>query len=290
MASRLALGTAQFGLSYGIANHSGQVPHDEVKAILKLARSSGIDTLDTAITYGESEQCLGSIGIDEQKVVTKIPSIPDNIKDVNLWVFDQMEASLSRLNTSSVYGLLLHHSDQLLGKNGKALAQAMGELKSKGVVKKIGVSIYNPFELEDIINNYEIDLVQAPFNLIDRRIQTSGWLHKLKKEGIEVHTRSIFLQGLLLIPAIDFPEKFNSWLPLFNIWHEWLIDNNISATQACMAFGLSHSEISRMIVGVESKQQLNQLIDIEANPLFKSWPDIKCLDENLINPSTWNKL
>ena len=287
---KLALGTVQFGLPYGISNQSGQVSRESGKDIIALAKSSGIDTLDTAIGYGESESCLGDIGLDNFKVVTKLPDIPDDVSDVGLWVRDQIHASLRRLNVTSVYGVLLHRSQQLLGPKGKDLYQALGQLKSEGFMRKIGVSIYAPSELDSLMNVWSIDLLQAPFSLIDQRLKTSGWLKKLHVSGIEVHTRSAFLQGLLLMPAATIPEKFKHWRPLLNTWQDWLLDNNISAVQACIGFVQAHPQIARVVVGVESIQQLEQLIQFSKEPLNTIWPNICCSDEHLINPSNWNLL
>jgi aryl-alcohol dehydrogenase-like predicted oxidoreductase len=130
-------------------------------------------------------------------------------------------------------------------------------------------------------------LVQAPFNLIDRRIYSSGWLQKLYDRGVEVHTRSAFLQGLMLMPFDEIPEKFKHWWPLFDNWHCWLRDNNISAAKACIDFVQSYQQISKVVVGVTNLQQLEELIQMNKKPLDVNWPSIECLDEGLINPSTW---
>ena len=166
---RLALGTVQFGMPYGIANKSGQVPRCEVKAILQQAAVNGIDTLDTAIAYGESETCLGKVGVRDFKIVTKLPAVPEGFSDVAVWVKEQVNASLLRLGVNSVYGLLLHHPEQLLKSEGALIYQALQALKEDGLVQKVGVSIYAPSELEMLNTRYHFDLVQAPFNLIDRR-------------------------------------------------------------------------------------------------------------------------
>jgi aryl-alcohol dehydrogenase-like predicted oxidoreductase len=284
----IALGTVQFGLPYGISNQSGQVSRDAAKSIISLARLSGIDTIDTAIAYGESESCLGEVGLGGFKVVTKLPAMPDSHVDIVSWVRYQIQGSLQRLNESTVYGILLHRSDQLLGPHGKALSQVLRQLKDEGIVQKIGVSIYSPSELDKVMSLCPIDLVQAPFNLVDQRLLTSGWLGKLHDAGVEVHTRSAFLQGLLLMPAAEIPEKFDRWRPLFNTWHNWLVDNNISAVKACISFVQAHPQIDKIVVGVDSIQQLKQLIQVEKERPSSDWPDINCGDENFINPSLWN--
>ena len=288
MSSRLAIGTVQFGLPYGIANQSGQVSHDGAKGIIAFARLSGINTLDTAIAYGESESKLGDVGLDGFKVITKLPALPENIVDVNRWVRDQMLASLQRLNVTSVYGVLIHNSQQLLDPKGKDVYQMLGQLKSEGMVQKIGMSIYAPSELDSLMNVYQIDLVQAPYSLIDQRLQSSGWIQKLHDLGVELHTRSAFLQGLLLIPVTAIPKKFKYWLPLFNTWHSWLRDNNTSAVQACIGFVQAHPQIAKVVVGVETIQQLEQLIQAEKESPNTEYPNINCFDEDLINPSNWN--
>lgn len=287
---KLALGTAQFGLPYGISNQNGQVNRESAEAIISLARLSGIDTLDTAIAYGESEACLGQVGVEGFKVITKLPAMPDNVVDVGNWVHDQIRSSLQRLNVKTVYAVLLHKPQQLLGPNDKALTQAIGQLKAEGVVQKVGVSIYAPSELDSLMNVCPIDLVQAPFNLIDQRLQSSGWLQKLHDSGVEVHTRSAFLQGLLLMPVTAIPEKFKPWQALFNTWHTWLLDNNISAAQACIGFVQAHKQIENVVVGVESVKQLEELIRWIKEASGAVWPNINCSDEHLIDPSNWNVL
>ena len=290
MSSRLALGTVQFGLPYGITNQSGQVNLEAAKDIIAHARLSGIDTIDTAIAYGNSEANLGKIGVGDFKVITKLPSVPANVTNIDLWVRDQINASLKSLNVKSLYGILLHSSQNLIGVKGKDLYETLEQLKTERVVKKIGVSIYSPSELDSLENVFKFDLVQAPFNLIDQRIESSGWLQKLHNTGVEVHTRSAFLQGLLLTPVAAIPEKFKYWLPLFNTWQSWLLDNNVSAALACISFVQTHPQIAKVVVGVESMQQLRQLTHKSKEPLNILLPNLNCSDEHLINPSNWNLL
>ena len=288
--NRLALGTAQFGLPYGIANQDGQVTRSAAKAMLQLAAAKGIDTLDTAIAYGESETCLGELGTQGFKLVTKRPAVPDGCADVSGWVKEQVAASLSRLGVSAVYGLLLHRPQQLLASGGEALYQTLQELKKTGQVQKVGVSVYAPSEFEALIPPYRFDLVQAPFNLLDRRLHTSGWMQRLKDEGVEIHTRSAFLQGLLLMPQAAVPEKFAAWSDLWRKWNDWLAHHTTSAVQACLAFPLSFPEIGRVIVGADSVSQLHQIISAATCIAPDDFPDLHCDAENLINPARWPSL
>ena len=288
--SKISLGTAQFGIPYGVANHSGIVPRTEVKAMLKIASANKIDALDTAISYGESETCLGEVGTQGFNLITKLPALPDGCRDVSTWVQNQVAESFSRLNVKAIYGLLLHRPEQLLGPNGNALYQALQALKGKGQVEKVGVSIYSPDELTSLNSLFGFDIVQAPFNLIDRRLHSTDSLKRLKDDGVEVHTRSAFLQGLLLMSHIERPAKFLPWQSLWKSWHSWLEEHGVSAVQACLGYPLSFPEIDRVIVGADDLKQLTQILSAVNSPLFGDLPDLQCGDEALINPSNWSKL
>jgi len=287
---RLALGTVQFGLTYGVANRTGQVNRSMAKAMLQLALEHGIDMLDTAIAYGESEASLGDVGIQGFQVVTKLPAVPDGCADVKGWVDEQLAASLQRLGVSAMHGLLLHRPQQLLQANGKELYRSLQMLKESGVVEKIGVSIYAPSELDELSLRYRFDLVQAPFSLVDRRLATSGWLQRLREAGVEVHTRSAFLQGLLLMSRDDIPDKFSPWGSLWTKWHAWLTQSGGSPLSACLAFPLSFTEIDRVVVGADSVRQLEQIIGAAQHDASLELPDLECHEDELMNPARWAQL
>jgi len=288
MSRRLALGTVQFGLRYGIANEIGQVDRVQAAAILEHARAAAVDTLDTAIGYGESERRLGEIGVAGWQIVSKLPAIPDSCADVSRWVNESLDGSLSRLGVPRLYGLLLHRSQDLLGPNGSALHRAMLAVKEEGRVQKIGVSVYGPDELATVLSKFSLDLVQSPFNIVDRRLAGSGWLHRLNESGIEVHVRSIFLQGLLLMPAAARPAKFRHWQPLWDRWHQWLQETQLTPLQACLAFALSPPEVARVVVGVDSLPQLQEILRAVDAPRTATPRALMSEDVNLINPSRWS--
>lgn len=287
MNSRLALGTVQFGLFYGVANQTGQISRDDATTILDHAWTMGLDTLDTAIAYGESEQRLGEIGVGRWRIISKLPAMPESCPDISGWVRKSVSDSLERLKVNRLCGLLLHRPQQLLGEKGYALYKVLDDLKQLGVVGKIGISIYDPQELEALISSYRFDLVQAPFNVLDRRLMTSNWLTKLKQAGTEVHARSVFLQGLMLMNATNRPARFQKWQPLWDRWHEWLIERELSPLQACLGFVLAHAEIDRVIVGVDTLEQLQEVLStvkVSPNPPV----ELNCEDADLINPSRWS--
>jgi aryl-alcohol dehydrogenase-like predicted oxidoreductase len=289
--SRLALGAAQFGMVYGIGNTSGQVSQNEVIDILKQANAKGIYTIDTAIAYGNSEQVLGLAGISDWKVVTKLPPLTDKVNDVTKWVDEQVNGSLNRLKIPKLYGLLMHRPEDLLGEHRNSFLKVFEDLKAQGKVQKTGISIYEPSQLDEFDGMFQIDLVQSPLNLFDQRLILSGWLARLQESGIEVHARSAFLQGLLLMTATERPRKFDRWSNVWQAWESWLNHTGMSPLQACLKFVLSVSGVSSVIVGVESTTQLKEIlnnIQSDGLPLMPVWP--MPLDEELINPSLWNKL
>lgn len=288
MNNRLALGTVQFGMPYGIANKAGQVSREEAGAILDYAAAAGIDTLDTAIAYGQSEERLGEIGVKQWRIISKLPAMPEPCHDVSSWVQKSVSESLGRLGINRLGGLLLHRPQQLLGQNGHALYAALEDLKQRGIVEKIGISIYDPQELEALMPIYRFDLVQAPFNVLDRRLITSNWLARLKQAGTEVHVRSVFLQGLLLMDASNRPKRFQKWQKLWDIWHEWLTASQLSPLQASLGFALAQAEIDRVIVGVDTVHQLQDILAAAGGRAPMPPIELNCEDIDLINPSRWN--
>lgn len=288
--SRLAIGTVQFGMPYGVANSVGRVTLVEASNILALARKEGVDTLDTAIAYGESERVLGQIGLDGYQVITKLPSTLNNETDVFKWVEIQVEGSLKKLKQKEIYGLLLHRSSALTEKNGDILYRALIDLKAQGTIQKIGVSIYSPSELDFVFKNFDIDLVQAPVNLFDRSMESTGLGQMLQKKGIEVHARSIFLQGLLLMNPESRPQKFSKWHEAFQAFDNWLADENKTPLQATLKYVDQLSFVDKLIVGVDSKVHLEQILaalnssSVEV-PVFFDREDTR-----LINPSRWSEL
>jgi len=287
---KLALGTVQFGLNYGVANTTGQVTREMAGAVLFRAQALGLDTLDTAIAYGESETVLGGLGVKDWKVVSKLPAVPEGCPNVAEWVMQLTQGSLRRLGLKRLYGLLLHRPGRLLESIGPDLYVALQTLKAEGLVDKIGVSVYGFKELADLWPKYKLDLVQAPVNILDRRLVNSGWADRLKDAGVEVHARSIFLQGLLLIPPDKRPARFDRWSEVWQEWDHWLSETGLTPVQACLRYANAISAIGRVVVGVDSVAQLDEIV-AAVDGTLDSLPAFKPLqDERLINPATWDQL
>ena len=278
--SKLALGTVQFGLEYGISNTNGQVSLEEARKILKLAKENDIDTLDTASSYGNSESVLGEIGVDEFQIVTKTTPLQLGVTNV----LQSFQRSLSDLNISSVDGLLIHNIDDIKDKQFNSLYKELDKLKQNKLINKIGFSTYTSEQVDFVLNNFDFDLIQIPFNVFDTRLVDGGQLQSLKNQHIEIHARSIFLQGLLL-DFKNLSDYFSKWTNQFNIYQETVRDSNLSLLEYALNFALNTKEIDKVLVGVDSVVQLSNIVSsFKANTNLKSFGinDIK-----LLNPSLW---
>jgi len=286
--ARLVLGTAQFGLDYGVSNTTGKTPPEEALRMINFARVNRIDTLDTAISYGESERLLGEIGVKDFKIITKLPGYAPDYGPVEAWVTKQVEASLRRLRTDRIHGLLFHRSECVHGPYGSDLINSMDKLKNDGLVKHIGLSVYSPSELDNLTSDAASDIINIPYNVIDRRFESSGCLSRIAGQGSEVYVRSVFLQGLLLMSGKELPTKFESWEKKWESWELMLREFGTTAKEVCLSLPLRNAEITKVIVGAESLKQLEQLVAISREPLIEESFDFMVDDEeDLVNPSKW---
>lgn len=283
--NRIILGGAQLGLPYGVLGTGEKLDVLEVKDLLDTAESIGIQTIDTAIAYGTSESVIGDYSNSRFKIITKLPPLPNGVDDVSAWVRQQIDGSLTRLQTNSIDVLLLHHPQDLSGEFGVKLEKVIGELLSEGIVKRFGVSIYSPDELTTIVGHFPIDVVQAPFNVFDQRI--TPWLKTLSKNGIEVHARSVFLQGVLISAPEARPKRFKKWEAQFNHFDNWVSEHSMSAISVCLGAALSQPGISSVIVGaLSSSQLLETTTQIPKNFLYRL-DDFQSNDLALIDPRAW---
>ena len=285
---KISLGSVQFGTNYGITNTKGKTSINELKKIITYANKSNIENIDTAAMYGSSEKNLGLVGVSNFKIVTKIPPIDDNSDNIQQFILDNFMNSLKRLKMNSIRGVLLHDANNLLGVNGGKVYEALQFLKKSGLVSKIGISVYNPSQVEKVMENFDIDIVQGPVNIFDQRFISSALISKLSLKGIEFESRSVFLQGLALMDNKQLPNYFLKWINLFNSFKRILKELHISPIQACIAFSLSLKDIERVIIGIENLSQLKEILlasNIEIDTHI--FQELSCEDEMLINPSLW---
>jgi aryl-alcohol dehydrogenase-like predicted oxidoreductase len=291
-ASHLALGTVQFGMPYGVANVRGQVSPFHAEAMLMAARSAGIDTLDTAVAYGKAEEVLGRIGVTGFRIISKIPAVQGQLGAVDDWIVAQVEASLARLGVPRLGGLMLHAPDDLLGQHSAAIVRGLQRARDSGLAERIGLSVYSPEQLASLVDRLPLEILQIPANVFDRRFAETGWLARLAAAGVEVHARSVFLQGLLLMPPDRVPAKFAPYRDLICGWHSWLAGEPAGTTsvQACLAHMASFDGIARIVVGADSLAQFQDIIAAAAAVPRRAPDSLVSPATSLINPAQWNAL
>lgn len=277
---RLALGTVQFGLAYGISNSAGEVADDELDTILALARQLGVETLDTAQAYGNAEARLGSRHTADFQLVNKLaPGIQATEAATSV------TSSLQRLGRTRLDGLLLHRSQDA----NPALFEQLAELQRQGLVGKLGVSVYAPEELALwLAQGYPLELVQLPANLLDQRFLRSGWLDRLQALGCEIHVRSLFLQGLLLMQPAMRPDYFQAFARLLARLDDW--HPHLSPLHKALSLIPALPQVSRFVVGVCHAHELAAIESayVHLHPCHDDeLAALACDEPALINPALW---
>ncbi len=287
----LALGTVQFGLDYGISNTQGQVSPALMTAILQQARNSEIKWLDTAYLYGTAEANLGLQPLAQQfAVITKLPELT-----ADLSAQSALSCSLTRLNRSQVDTVLLHRPEQLLGQRGMQIYEDLEALRLDGLCRRFGVSVYTPAELDAILDRYKIDVVQLPLNVFDQRFYQQGLLQKCQELGVSVHIRSLFLQGLLLMP--ERPAWCSTYQAAFIKFEQFC--ERYSTDKLTLALSILRilPAVELGVVGCTSAQELLQISDawqqsvdlVSQADFLQNIQELAQTDDYLISPVRWPK-
>lgn len=289
-ASKLGLGTAQWGMQYGVSNKQGQTSPEEVREILKVAYSAGISLLDTASLYGNAEQALGQSNLSSFRVITKTPKFGKDLvskADVE-YLVQTFTTSLQKLGLKSIYGLLIHDAEDIFASNGSHLIAALEELKSQEFISKIGVSVYSSSQISRALDLFNPDIIQLPINVLDQRLIQDGTIAHLSGLGIEVHARSAFLQGLLLMRINDMPTYFQPWTPLLSDWQRFCRDQCISPLHAALSFVCGLKGVSYALVGVQNHFQLMEILDNSTVLNSLDFDQFASDDLKLLDPSVWS--
>ena len=275
--NKLVLGTVQFGLQYGV-NSAGRPSEDAVKGILAEAAKGGIATLDTSSAYGNSEEILGKCITPEEefKIVSKYPKggVP---------VGEMFKGSLDRLRVKKLYGYLLHHFE-VYRDNPKVWDEFVA-LKEAGLVQKIGFSLYAPEELEFILNHKSpFDLIQVPFNIFDKKFLS--YMKQLHENGVEVHVRSTFLQGLFFKDRNALPGKLQPMRKYLLQLDDFSKATGLSISEIALNYNLQNPYIDGVLIGVDNVEQLQtNLNSVKDTPIDI---EIEVKEQELLNPVNWN--
>jgi aryl-alcohol dehydrogenase-like predicted oxidoreductase len=288
---KIGLGTAQFGMEYGAFNSYGQPLINEVSDILRACQKASVTIIDTAFQYEPSEEILGKCLPANHgfRIVTKTPSFKkEKITQADIQKFKtSFQSSLCQLRQPSIYGLLIHHANDLISEGGGQFYENMVEWKQKGLVQKIGASVYTAVEIEELIKRYPLDIIQIPINVFDQRLIQTGHIKELKSREIEIHARSVFLQGLLLANAKRLHPYFESIRYQLAAYHQYLSTMNISKVEGAIHFLSQLDEIDTILVGVDSIEQLHEILLSIQRRISCDLSQFAINDENILNPSRW---
>ena len=286
LSKKLVLGTVQFGLDYGINNNGGKTSEIDTFAILDEAHRRGIERLDTADNYGNAIDLIGKYHINHRKfkILNKF-----NFSDKSTNIAEKAKNALNKLkiNTFDVYS---YHSFEDCANNNETI-EILKKLKYEKLINKIGISIYTNQEFETVLNNEAIDVIQIPYNILDNDNIKGGLIAEAKQKGKEIHTRSIFLQGLFFVEEKNIIPKLKPLTPYLRKIRDFSIKENISISELSLMYVISNPNIDGVLIGVDSVQQLDNNMDcisdknIESINKFVKTLNVK--EVELLNPVNW---
>jgi aryl-alcohol dehydrogenase-like predicted oxidoreductase len=292
--SKLVLGTAQLGQTYGIANSSGKPDTSTAYKILETAYNNGITTLDTANSYGNSEKVIGDFTARHKikfNIITKVPSFKaaENGDTFNAHLERSFASSLKALKAGSIYGLMLHDYNDYLEHKDEVLS-FFSDLKADGHVQKTGLSVYSPIDVDK-----GIDIIQCPMSLLDVRPLISGFIEKAKAKRTELHVRSIFLQGLFFLTRKDLMKKLPAADKYIKAAQSIGARNKLTIKELAFSFVRDSIGDGSMVIGAETPEQILENIKLLNKPalsdkLKKEITDtFSSVPELIIDPSLWGK-
>jgi aryl-alcohol dehydrogenase-like predicted oxidoreductase len=279
----LGLGTVQFGQAYGVSNTQGQVTTNEVRTILAHAAQAGVSVLDTAAGYGEAENVLGALAAETRqfRIVTKTISLKNGVDAV----VARARLSMQTLQRRPVDLLMVHAAGELSGPDGPALWSALLALRDEGLFGGIGISAYVADDPAALAARFRPAAMQVPFSVLDQRLLKSGALARMKDLGVEVHARSLFLQGLLFVPSQNLPPKLKHIGPKLDAVRDTL---GPAPLDAAVIFALHRPEIDIAVVGVTRTTELDQIVAATKKaPPAVDWNTCALDDEVVLTPSMW---
>ena len=292
-AARVVLGTAQLGMDYGIAHRGEQPAQDTADALIDMAWNAGVPFLDTAQAYGDSESVIGTFFLRNPdcrvRVISKLhPGLAEADSDQ---IYAAIRASADRLQ-GRLDAMMLHDA-RMLKRWNDGLGQALIRCREDGVISMIGVSVYTPDEFQEALNNSECQVIQAPFNALDRDLLNSGLFARAQELGVTLHLRSVFLQGLLLLDPRDLPPEMSfahdtilSWRAKCNRWGR-------EAADVALLFAAQAVPDAFLVLGCEAPDQLaDNLNCLGSTPLEQDFLDelmlIPSPDQRVTRPYLWH--
>lgn len=299
MNDRLCLGTVQFGLDYGINNRVGKPSKSDVFDILDIAVDRGIHFIDTAAAYGNAEELLGEYILSRGdksrfEIISKLmPNLLDECtNNREIIVEGEIIKSLKKMNLEVLNGYLLHTPENFYDSK---IMEGLIRSKEKGLVKNIGVSIYEFNHAMDVVSSASVDYIQVPYNILDQRMDQDHFFEIAKKNGVKVFARSAFLQGLLLMNSDNLPKNLKHAKDCLAQYKEILKKYNMTKDEGAIVFSYQNANIDYLVFGVDKREQLIRNLDlIDKNEAQKDYIEeirstFSDIEESVIFPSLWAK-
>ncbi len=286
----LALGTAQFGLDYGLTNSGGQIADGEALRILHTAQDNGIEWLDTAAAYGNAEERLGSLltGDGYFKLCSKTLPTPQE-QSVLATAQRSLDTSLTRLRRDHVDALLIHAASDLLGAEGDALWAWMHSVREQGMAGSIGVSVYDAEQIDAVLARCKPDWIQLPCSVLDQRLVASGHLARLAEQGIALQARSLLLQGLVNVAPQALPAPLQALHGPLGRLRQAAHLQGLGALDMALAWSASRREIDLAVIGVTTQSELRQCVEAFQRDVVADWSTFACEDAIAVDPRKWPK-
>lgn len=285
MINKLSIGTAQFGMVYGISNKKGKVSQPLINEILNFGINNNIRSIDTAKSYSDSEKKIGEYIKNHD---AKFWDITTKVEHLNISLKAQLNDSENNLGCKPT--TILAHSINLYQKD--SFQKQIKELKQKKIIMKTGVSVYSNNDILKALRNPQfLDVIQLPINILDTRLIKKGALKKINSLGIEIHARSIFLQGLLYLSKFELESRFKGVIKSLNYLRDIIKKEDLTLAEYSLLFVASRKEITKVVIGVESLVQLEEhynTLNKNVDPkIFSEALVLDFDDELILNPSLW---
>lgn len=279
--NKIIIGVTQFGMPYGIMNNFPNNKKKKLKQILSFSKKKKIKALYTSKYYGNANKLLGNENINFFKILTKF-KCNDFLKEKFQLELDYQKKKFKKKKLI----LMLDGFEKLSNRKRLIIYNILLNLKKKKHILKFGYSIYNFRNLKKICKNFKPDILQCPYSIIDRRLEKNNLLEYLKFNKIEIHVRSIFLQGLLIVDPLKLPKRFKKWKKKFQIFDELVNHYKISKITGCLNFIQNNKYINKILIGVDNVNQLKEILSIRTIKKI-NFPNIEVQNEKLIDPSKW---
>lgn len=285
---QLIVGTANFNSEYGINNFKFKYKYLKYD-LFKYLKQKKLNYFDSSFNYNLNNEFINNLNFKGSKIITKFSLPKRNKRRFLSQIYNEISNKINIFKIPYFEAILLHDIYDLKTKLNKEVVKILRKLKKEGLVKKIGVSIYSPEDLQIVFSNFQPDIIQAPINIFDSRLINSKWMKTIEKKKIDLQARSIFLQGLLLTDLRKLSKKKISKNLIFKIneLEKWCQENNISRLEACLGFINSLKTVKFITVGICSKEELCEILNILNRKRKIKLKDFSVKNNKLIDPRKW---